>query len=71
MSAIPSREVTSTQVGGITFGFYSDDEVNLSPSCMITVFRTVSCTNLQDYSAVAPHALPHRHAFHIVIWEAI
>ena len=27
MSAVPSREVTSTQVGGITFGFYSDDEV--------------------------------------------
>ena len=29
MSAVPSREVTSTQVGGITFGFYSDDEVRL------------------------------------------
>lgn len=28
MSAIPSREVTSTQVAGITFGFYSDDEVS-------------------------------------------
>lgn len=27
MSATPSREVTSTQVAGITFGFYSDDEV--------------------------------------------
>ncbi len=28
MSAVPSREVTSTQVAGITFGFYSDDEVS-------------------------------------------
>ena len=30
MAAIPSREVTSTQVAGITFGFYSDDEVTES-----------------------------------------
>ena len=30
MSATPAREVTSTQVAGITFGFYSDDEVSQS-----------------------------------------
>lgn len=36
MSAVPSREVTSTQVAGITFGFYSDDEVSpFSDECRI------------------------------------
>jgi hypothetical protein len=44
MSAIPSREVTSTQVEGINFGFYRDDEVNASPFCTTIVFRAVSCT---------------------------
>ena len=39
MSAIPSREITSTQVGGISFGFYSDDEVSFRDVCTLTLLH--------------------------------
>ena len=39
MSAIPSREITSTQVGGISFGFYSDDEVKFHDVCTLILLQ--------------------------------
>lgn len=39
MSAIPSREVTSSQIRAISFGFYSDDEVS-EPSYLILMYAT-------------------------------
>ena len=34
MAAIPSREVTTAQVAAVTFGFYSDAEVQSTASIM-------------------------------------
>ena len=44
MAAVPSREVTSTQVGGITFGFYSDDEVR---PCVASMFSAEYSKKIQ------------------------
>lgn len=42
MTAVPSREVTTTQVSAVTFGFYTEKEVSLSLSMHVRVNQCVS-----------------------------